>query len=236
MSVILKRPSPFAADEWCLNPCKYVAQDAFDSLLTIILHVPSCQFLYTQLSASSTALENENAKRAKEVIIANCMKIMLKLDEYWMAHNGRFNEELIHDHTSCENPCNTSGVRFSSPEDCKQELCAYYASARIILNSLLALTSPNRETQQIYEEQVLQYSARVLSKISSSSDRLAAMTGRCLMGFPLRVIYEYSRCSVQRQKALDARVRWETGRNEAREQKSVIPAAGLGFFWDGISL
>lgn len=225
MSIILKRPSPFAADEWSLNPYEYVALSAFDSLLTIILHVPSCQFLYTQLSASSTALENENAKRAKEVIIANCMKIMLKLDEYWMAHSVRFNEEPIHDHTS-----------FISPKDCKQELCAYYASARIILNSLLALTSPNREIQQIYEEQVLQYSARVLSMISSSSDKLAAITGRLLMAFPLRVIYEYSPCSVQRQDALDALVRWQPGRNETREQKSVIPAAGLGFFSDRNSL
>lgn len=209
MSVILKRPSPFATDEWCLNPYEYVAQNAFDSLLTIILHVPSCQFLYTQLSASSTALEKENAKRAKEVIIANCMKIMLKLDEYWMAHNARLNEEPIHDRTLCGNPCSTPRVQFILSKDCKQELCAYYATARIILNSLLALTSPNREIQQIYEEQVLQYSTRVLSKISSRSDRLAAMTGRFLMGFPLRVIYEYSPCSVQRQEALDALVRWE---------------------------
>lgn len=232
MSIILKRPSPFAADGWSLNPYEYVALSAFDSLLTIILHAPSCLFLYTELSASSTALENENAKRAKEVIIANCMKIMLKLDEYWMARGVPFNEEPIHDHTSYENP----GNKIIWPKDCKQELCAYYASARIILNSLLALTSPNREVQQIYEEQVLQYSARVLSEISSSSDRLAAITGRILMAFPLRVIYEYSPCSVQRQDALDALVRWQPGRNETREQKSVIPAAGLGFFWDRNSL
>lgn len=212
MSVILKRPSPFAASERCLTPYEYAAQNAIDGLLTIILHVPSCQFLYTQLSASSTALENENSKRAKEVIIAKCMKIMLKLDEYLTAHNVRFNEDPNH-------------ATFLPSKDCKQELCAYYASARIILNSLLALTSPNREIQQIYEEQVSQYSARVLSNISSRSDRLAAMTGRFLMGFPLRVIYEYSPCSVQRQEALDALVRWEPGRDEARERKSVISAA-----------
>lgn len=212
MSVILKRPSPFAAGERCLIPYEYVAQNASDGLLTIILHVPSCQFLYTQLSASSTALENENSKRAKEVIIAKCMKIMLKLDEYLTAYNVRFNEDPNH-------------ATFLPSKDCKQEFCAYYASARIILNSLLALTSPNREIRQIYEEQVSQYSARVLSNISSRSDRLAAMTGRFLMGFPLRVIYEYSPCSVQRQEALDALVRWEPGRDEARERKSVISAA-----------
>lgn len=176
--------------------------------------MPSCQFLYTQLSASSTALENENSKRAKEVIIAKCMKIMLKLDEYLTAHNFRFNEDTIHD-----------PVTFLVSKDCKQELCAYYASARIILNGLLALTSPNREIQQIYEEQVSQYSARVLSNISSRSDSLAAMTGIFLMGFPLRIIYEYSPCSVQRQEALDALVRWAPGRDEARERKSVISAA-----------
>lgn len=224
MSVILKRQSPFAADGWCLIPYEHIPQTAFDSLLTIILHVPSCQFLFTQLSASSTALGNENAKRAKEVIRAKCMDIMLKLDDYWIAHNVRFNEEPIHDHTSCENPCNTPGVQFLPPKDCKQELCAYYASARIILNSLLALISPSREIQQMYEEQVMQYSANVLSEIVLSSDRLAAMTGRFLMGFPLRVISEYSTCSVQREKALDALVRWEPGRDETREQKSVIPA------------
>lgn len=229
MSVILKRPSPFAADEWCLIPYEYIVQTTFDSLFTIILHVPSCQFLYTQLSASSTALGNENAKRAKEVIRSDCMEIMLKLDDYWIAHYVSFIEEPIHDHTSCENPCNTPKVQFLWPKDCKQELCAHYASARIILSSLLALTSPNREIQQMYEEQVMQYSAKVLSEISSSSDRLAAMTGRFLMGFLLGVIYEYSPCSVQKQEALDALVRWEAGRDEAREQKSVIPAC-LGFF------
>lgn len=224
MSVILKRPSPFAADKWCLHPYEYVAQNAFDSLLTIILHVPSCQFLYTQLSASSTALENENAKRAKEVIIANCMKILVELDEYWMAHSVHFDEEQ--DHISRQNPCNILGEQFIL---CEQKWYAYYASARIILNSLLAVTSPNREIQQIYEEQVLQYSAIVLSYVSSSSSRLVAMAGRVLVGLPLRVIYEYSPCSVQRQEALDVLVRWEPGINEAREQKSVIPAAGLGF-------
>lgn len=224
MSVILKRPSPFAVDEWCLVPYEYIAQTALDSLLTIILHVPSCQFLYTQLSALSTGLENENAKRAKEVIVANCTEIMLKLDEYWIAQNVRFDEEPIHDHTSCENPFTSPGVQFFPPQDCQQDLCAHYAGARIILNRLLALTSPNREIQQMYEEQVLQYSAKVLSEIPLSSDRLTAMTARFLMDFPLRVIYEYSPCSVQRQEALDALIRWEPGRIEAREQKSAIPA------------
>lgn len=223
MSVILKRPSPLAADERCLDPYEYVEQNEFDSLLTIILRVPSYQFLYTQLSASSTALENENAKRAKEVIIANCMKIMLELDEYGLAHSVRLNEKPIHDHTSCDNPCNTPRVQFVSAEDGKLGLWAYYASARIVLNSLLALTSPNREIQQIYEKQVQQYSARVLSRISSSSESLAAMTGRFFLGFPLRVISEYSPYSVQRQEALDALVRWQPGRDEAREHKSIIP-------------
>lgn len=222
MSVILKRPSPFAADEWCLNPYEYVEQNAFDSLLTIILRVPSCQFLYTQLSASSTALENENATRAKEVIIDKCMKIMLELDEYWMAHGFRFHEKPIHDHTSGENPC-TPRVQFITPEDDKLGFCAYYASARIILSSLLALTSPNREIQQIYEEQVHLYSAGVLCNTSWSSERLAAMTARFFLGFPLRVISEYSHCGVQRKEALDALARWQPGRDEAREQKSIIP-------------
>lgn len=70
---------------------------------------------------------------------------------------------------------------------------------------------------------MLQYSAKVLSEVSLSSDRLAAMTGRFLMGLPLKVIYEYSPCSVQRQEALNALVRWKPGRDEAREQKFVIP-------------
>lgn len=223
MSVILKRPSPFAADEWCLNPYEYVEQNAFDTLLTIILRVPSCQFLYTQLSASSTALETENAMRAKEVIIDKCMKIMLKLDEYYAAHAFRSHEELIHDHASCENPWNTPREQFISPEDDKLGFCAYYASARIILSSLLALTSPNREIQQIYEEQAQLYSAGVLCNISWSSERLAAMTGRFFLGFPLRVVSEYSPCGVQRQEALDALARWQPGRDEAREQKSIIP-------------
>lgn len=223
MSVILKRPSPFAATVWCLTPYEYVEQNEIDSLLTIILRVPSCQFLYTQLSASSTALEIENVKRAKEVIIANCMKILLKLEEYSMAHSVRFHEEPIYDQTSGENPCSTPRVLFVSPQDGKLGLWAYYASARIVLNSLLALTSPNREIQQIYEKQVQQYSARVLSRISSSSERLAAMTGRFFLGFPLRVISEYSPFGVQRQQALDALMRWQPGRDEAREQKSIIP-------------
>lgn len=212
LSVFLKRPSPFAADDWCLIPYEYIAQNAFDSLLTITLHVPACQCLYTQLPATnpdSSALENEKAKRAKEVIIAKCMEIMLKLDDYWV----RYNEELIHGHASSENPFNTRGMQFLPPKDCNQELSAHYASARIILNSLLALTSPNRKIQQVYEEQVLRYSAKVLSEISLNSERLAAVAGRFLMGFPLRVICEYSPCRVQRQEARDALVRWEPGRD-----------------------
>lgn len=226
MSVFLKRPSPFAADEWCLIPHEYITQNAFDSLFTIILHVPSCQFLYSHLpatSSDSSALENEKTKIAKEEIIAKCMEIMLKLDDYWVTFIDRLNEEPTHDHTSSENP-SALGVQFILSKDCKQEVFAHYASARIILNSLLALTSPNRKIQQMYEKQVLRYSAKVLSKSSLESEILAAVTGRFLMRPPLRVICEYSPCSVQRQEARDALARWEPHGDGEKGQKSVILA------------
>lgn len=209
MSVFLKRPSPFAADEWCLIPYEYVEQNVFDSLLTIILHVPSCQFLYSQLPATSpesSALENEKTKIAKAAIIAKCMQIMLKLDDYRATNIVRLNEEPINDHTSSENP-SALGVQSIPSKDCKPETFPHYASARIVLNSLLALTSPNRKIQQMYEEQVLRYSAKVLSESSLKSESLAPVTGRFLMGPPLRVICEYSPCSVQRQQAQDALAR-----------------------------
>lgn len=211
MSVFLKRQSPFAADEWCIIPYENIAPNAFDSLLTIILHVPSCQFLYTQLPATSPdslPLENERAKRVKDTIIANCTEILLKLDDYWVTCNARLNEELIHDPAVIENP------QFLPPKDCKQELSALYASARIILNSLLALTSPNCKIQQMYEEQVLRYSATVLSTISLNSESLASVTWRFEVGFTLSVICKYSPCSIQRQEARDVLVRWEPGIDE----------------------
>lgn len=226
MSVFLKRPSPFAADEWNLIPYEHITQNAFDSLFTIILHVPSCQFLYSQLpatSSDSSALENEKTKIAKEAIIAKCMEIMLKLDDYWVTCFDRFNEEPIHDHTSSENP-SAIGAQFFPSKGCEHEGFAYYASARIILNSLLALTSPNRKIQQMYEEQVLRYSAKLLSQSALEREIKAALTGKCLMGSPLRVICEYSPCSVQRQEARDILARWERRRDGRMEQKSVILA------------
>lgn len=152
------------------------------------------------------------------------MEILLKLDDYWEAHNPRLNEDLFHHNSSCENLYNTRGVRLVPPKDCKQELYANYASARIILSSLLASASQNREIQQMYEEHALRYSARVLSEISLDSHRLDAMTGRFLMGFSFRVISEYSPCSEQRQAARDALVRWELVKHEAVNQNSVILA------------
>ncbi len=154
------------------------------------------------------------SEKAIETLKIKCLDMIARLDEYWNTNRHVISE--IYDYAwfsgpwdgSVPNPEPENGFRNSFAAS----IIAHFDGAKIILNGLLSLVSPNQSDQEFYKRQMMIHSASVLAA-TRYQDRIGALTGgTLLMVFSLKVVIRASPSKPQRAEATAALLKWGSER------------------------